>query len=212
MAPLAERAIVRGEGFVSDLTFIEAYVPRQGFVVDLGCGRGLFANLLRESSARRRVLGVDRDARKVALARATEREGLRFSVADIVTQPPPRCDAITLVDVLQVLVPAEQERLLRACAAALPEGGRLIVKAQEARSDPRFAFGYAQRLLAARLGLAGHARGRFHFPDRADILALLRDCGFAAGAISMPRRPYTDAVFIGRRLPKPRRRAARAAS
>ncbi|MBU6424157.1 MAG: hypothetical protein KGQ88_09005, partial [Chloroflexi bacterium] len=57
-APLLARWAVHGRAFLSDLARIEEYVPRHGFIVDLGCGDGLFANLLAETSPRRRVLGL----------------------------------------------------------------------------------------------------------------------------------------------------------
>jgi 2-polyprenyl-3-methyl-5-hydroxy-6-metoxy-1,4-benzoquinol methylase len=40
--PLVDRALVRARAFLSDLTFIEPFVPRRGFVVDLGCGHGIW--------------------------------------------------------------------------------------------------------------------------------------------------------------------------
>ena len=70
-APLVTRLFVHGRAFLSDLAFVERYVPKHGFIVDLGCGHGLFANVLMESSAQRRVLGLDLDPRKIDVARAT---------------------------------------------------------------------------------------------------------------------------------------------
>src|SRR5881409_2355196 len=47
-APLGARVFVHGRAFLSDLAFVERFVPRNGFIVDLGCGHGLFACLPRE--------------------------------------------------------------------------------------------------------------------------------------------------------------------
>lgn len=201
-APLLERLFVRGRAFLADLTFVEAFAPRQGFVVDLGCGHGLFANLLREASERRRVLGVDADPRKIAIARATEREGIRFELGDIAAEPPPPCDCVTLLDVLYLLPFETQEVVLARCAAALPEGGRLLAYAQEARVDPRYALGYAQELVSTRLGLTRGRRGRFFYSSREQALAMFARTGFAAEAVPIPRRPYTDILYLGRRLPR----------
>lgn len=201
-APLLDRLFVRGRAFLSDFPFVEAYVPRAGFVVDLGCGHGLFANVLREASERRRVLGVDVDERKIAVAKRTEREGLRFAVGDIVREVPPPCDGVTIVDVLYLLPFEEQEQVLANCAGALPEGGQLVVKAQEARLDPRYALTYGQELVATRLGLTVGGRGRFFFPTREQAFDMFASSGFAAEAIAMPRRPYTDVLYVARRLPR----------
>src|SRR5688572_2964589 len=85
-APFGARLFVHGRAFLSDLAFVERYVPRHGFIVDIGCGHGLFANVLAEASDARRVLGVDVDERKIAVARATAegRAALRFEVGDAI--------------------------------------------------------------------------------------------------------------------------------
>src|SRR5256885_16826952 len=159
-APLGARLFVHGRAFLSDLAFVERFVPRNGFVVDLGCGHGLFACLLRESSDNRRVLGIDLDPRKVEVARGAVRDTqwLRFEVGDIVTDPPPKCDVVTIVDVLYLLPFEQQEQVLRNAAAALGEGGPLVVKAQERRADPRYAITYAQEKGTVGLGFTRGGR------------------------------------------------------
>ena len=200
-APLLDRILVRGRAFLSDLTFIEPFVPRRGFVVDLGCGHGLFANLLREASEVRRVLGVDIDERKIAVAKLTEREGLRFEVGEVVSTPPPPCDAITIVDVLYLLPEDAQEQLVANCARTLAEGRTLLVFAQEARLDPRYVIGYGQELASTSLGLTRGGQ-RLRYRSRDGMVALLARHGFVTDVMPLPRRPYTDALYVARRLPK----------
>lgn len=202
-APLGARLFVHGRAFLSDLAFVEQYVPRHGFVVDVGCGHGLFANVLAEASAARRVLGIDIDERKIAVARSTAegRPALRFEVGDAIATPPPRCDAVTIVDVLYLLPFEDQERVLRNAAAALLEGKPLIVKAQERALTPRFALTYGQELVTVALGFTRGARSRFHFPTRADATGMFERAGFAVDVVEMPRRPYTDVVYLARRRP-----------
>src|ERR671925_382528 len=104
-APIAARLFVHGRAFLSDLAVVENYVPKKGFIVDLGCGHGLFACVLREASPTRRVLGIDLDPRKIEIARSAiqDTQWLRFEVGNIVTEAPPKCDAVTVVDVLYLL-------------------------------------------------------------------------------------------------------------
>ena len=201
-APLLERLLLRGRAFLADLAFVESFVPRRGFIVDLGCGQGLFANLLREASEGRRVLGVDSDPRKVAIAKSTEREGLRFQLGDVVAEPPPPCDCVTIVDVLYLLPFEAQEQLAAHCAQVLAEGRLLVIYAQEARPDPRYALGYLQELVATSLRLTRGGRGRFCYSTREELVAMLSRHGFATDVIPLPRRPYTDALYLARRLPR----------
>src|SRR5213593_3202151 len=144
-APIGARLFIHGRAFLSDLAVVERYVPNKGFIVDLGCGHGLFACVLREASPTRRVLGIDLDPRKIDVARGAiqDTQWLRFEVGDIVADVPPRCDAV-----------------------ALGEGGPLVVKAQERRLDPRYALTYGQELITVSVGFTQGGHERFFFPSR----------------------------------------------
>lgn len=202
-APTVARLFVRGRAFLSDLAVVERYVPNQGFIVDLGCGHGLFACVMRESAPERRVLGIDLDPRKIEVARAAiqDTQWLRFEVGDIVKQPPPKCDAVTIVDVLYLLSFEDQEKVLKNAASALGEGGPLIVKSQEKRLDPRYALTYAQEMITVSLGFTRGGRERFYFPTREEALAMFDRAGFKVDVIEMPNRPYTDVVYLARKAP-----------
>lgn len=205
-APMVARTLVHGRAFLSDLAFVDRYVPRHGYVVDLGCGHGLFANLLAEAAPNRRVLGIDMDERKIEIARATiqGREGIKFEVGDIVDEAPPKCDAITIVDVLYLLSPADQEAVLRKAAAALVENAPLVVKAQERAATPRYALTYAQELVTTALGITRASARRFHFLSRPEAVAMFERSGFLVDVIDMPARPYTDVLYLARKAPGPR--------
>lgn len=202
-APLLARLFVHGRAFLSDFTLLERYVPRKGFVVDLGCGYGLFACVLRETSATRRVLGIDLDEGKIEVARSAikDTQWLRFEVGDIVHDPLPRCDAVTIVDVLYLMPFERQEQVLRNAATALGEGAPLIVKAQERRRDPRYAVTYAQELVTTSLGFTRGGRERLFFASRDESLAMFERAGFLVDVVEMPRRPYTDVLYLARKAP-----------
>ena len=205
-APLVARTLVHGRAFLSDLAFVDRYVPRHGFIVDLGCGHGLFANLLAEASPNRRILGIDHDERKIAVARATiqGRESVRFELGDMIHEAPPKCDAVTIIDVLYLLPPADQEAVLRKAASSLVENAPLVVKAQERTASPRYAITYAQELVTTALGVTRGGARRFHFQGREDAVAMFERAGFLVDVIEMPGRPYTDVVYLARKAPAPR--------
>lgn len=204
-APLIARWFVHGRAFLSDLAFVERYLPRHGFVVDLGCGHGLFTNVLAEAGPGRRVLGIDVDERKIAVARGTigGREGLRFEVGDIIHELPPHCDAITIVDVLYLLTPSDQEAVLRNAAQALAPNAPLVVKAQERAASARYALTYGQEILTVGLGFTRRSARRLHFLARAEALAMFERAGFLVDVVEMPRRPYSDVLYLARKAPAP---------
>jgi 2-polyprenyl-3-methyl-5-hydroxy-6-metoxy-1,4-benzoquinol methylase len=202
-APIGARLFVHGRAFLSDLAVVERYVPKQGFIVDLGCGHGLFACVMRESSPTRRVLGIDLDPRKIEVARGAiqDTQWLRFEVGDIVADAPPKCDGVTVVDVLYLLPFEQQEQVLRNAASALGEGGSLVVKAQERKRDPRYALTYAQEMVTVSLGFTRGGHERFYFPTREESLAMFERAGFLVDAVEMPYRPYTDVLYLARKAP-----------
>lgn len=205
-APVAARAHVHGRAFLSDLAFVDRYVPRHGFIVDLGCGHGLFANLLAEAAPGRRILGIDHDEGKIAIARATAigRENLRFEVGNIACDPTPTCDAVTIIDVLYLMPQPVQEAVLRRAAAALSENAPLVVKAQERTASARYLFGYAQEVVATAVGLTRGAANGLHFSSRRESVAMFERAGFLVDIIEMPGRPYTDVVYLARKAPAAR--------
>jgi len=202
-APIGARLFVHGRAFLSDLAVVERYVPKKGFIVDLGCGHGLFACVMREASPTRRVLGIDLDERKIEVARKAIRDTqwLRFEVGNIVTDTPPKCDGVTIVDVLYLLPFDQQEQVLKNAASALGEGGPLVVKSQEKRLDPRYALTYAQEIVTVSLGFTRGGRDRFFFPSREEALAMFERAGFVVDVVEMHRRPYTDVVYLARKAP-----------
>lgn len=112
---------------------IEALVPRNGVVVDLGCGEGVLAHLLARRSSERSVIAIDHDARRVArLARSVSGPQIEARRASIVDAPLPTCDGVLLVDVLHYFERAEQESILARAFAALRPGGVLLLREPDA--------------------------------------------------------------------------------
>lgn len=112
---------------------IEALVPRDGVVIDLGCGEGLLAHVLARRAPGRRVLAVDHDAARVERVRRSAAglsiEAVHASMLDVAL---PRCDAVLLVDVLHYFERAAQEALLARAVEALRPGGLLLLREPDA--------------------------------------------------------------------------------
>lgn len=93
--------------------------------LDVGCGTGELARLLRSRSPQ--VVGLDADAEMIALAQglSPSRPDLTFAVGSVLDLPPqPRYDVITAVAVLHHVPFAAAVVRLR---AALAPGGTLLV-------------------------------------------------------------------------------------
>jgi len=158
---------------------IEPLLPRAGRVLDLGCGNGLFAAILKLGSPERTITGFDLDEKKIASARAAFKdwEGMDFSVGDLVHSDYPPADIITIIDVLYLIPPDARETILRKCHAALPPGGVLAVKDMDTRPRWKYAWNMVQETLAVKI--IGFTLGsRFHFLGREVFTATLNRLGF----------------------------------
>jgi SAM-dependent methyltransferase len=109
---------------------IDPLAPGEGTIVDLGCGYGLISLILALKSAGRRVIGVDRDARKIEVARrAAGRVGnASFLLQDFRTWQPVPADCVLLVDVLHYWRPEGQEEIIASACGCLGAGGMVILR------------------------------------------------------------------------------------
>lgn len=99
-----------------------------GAVLDVACGRGQLALLLRETGMARSVVGFDWDAAKITTATeaAAGLDGVRFDEGDVRNAELPPADTVLLVDILHYLTREEQDGLLVRSARAARE--RVIVR------------------------------------------------------------------------------------
>lgn len=102
-------------------------------LLDLGCGLGLLAHALARDGQSLAYYGVDNDAPKIARGRrAAERIGLanaRFEVVDLANALPVHRGSVAILDVLQYLPQAAQQRLLDVAIAMLTPGAKLVIRA-----------------------------------------------------------------------------------
>jgi uncharacterized protein len=122
-----------------------------GTVVDLGCGYGMALCFAAFGDKRRRLVGCDLDAHRVAVARqALGNLNADVTVADIRQFELPPAGLILILDVLQYLPAAEQQVLLKRCCSALAPGGILVFRVHDRERGLRSAIALAfDRLIFA---------------------------------------------------------------
>ncbi len=201
--PLSHRLFVRARLLLSDLEFVERYLPKSGLIIELGCGHGLFSILAALRHPERQVIGIDLSSTKIYLARQTAHPAnVQFEIADAMTYTPPRpADAVAIVDVMYLLDPEAQRRVLAHAFTCLGPGGTLVWKAQETRPRWKYWCTYLQERIMTSTGVTLNPGKGLHFLPRHRATALLEACGFAAvSAIDMPSwRPYSDVLYLAHR-------------
>ena len=175
---------------------VVAELPEQGTIAELGCGHGLLCALA-AAKPERKIIGVDPDERKIALARqclsGMSNVDLRVgSAGDL----PSSLDAIVICDVLYLLPPAEWKRILSACRLRLRSGGRLVIK--EADVSPRWKYRKAVLQEQVMVGLLGRTKtsGGLHFQPAAQTEILLHSLGFLVTAIRKLGKGYSTAHVL----------------
>ena len=64
---------------------IEALIPQEGLIIDIGCGYGLLSNLIALKSYKRNVIGIDSSETRIMTAQKTvnKRKNIEFIKQDI---------------------------------------------------------------------------------------------------------------------------------
>src|SRR5215210_4809896 len=197
------RLFVLARHLLAPLRRVAAEVPARGRVLDLGCGHGLFTNLLAVTSPEREILGIDPSPEKLQVARRASLDLpnvlYRQGRAEDVTERD--FDAITILDVLYLLPDDEKVAVLRRCRELLAPTGMLLLKTNDTRPRWKYAIVRAEEELMVRvLGLTFGSQ--IHFRGIPEYTALLRSAGFEPRVLKIDGgRPAPHRLYICRRIP-----------
>jgi len=109
---------------------IEKHIPKEGTIVDIGCGYGLLANLLVLRSSKREVMGKDLSVKRISIAQKTtnNRKRIQFKYMNALDLQTRKYNAIVMSDFLHHIDYGAQEQLLVHCYQKLLPGGLLIIE------------------------------------------------------------------------------------
>lgn len=117
---------------------VESFIPQKGFIIDLGCGDGFFANLLAITSKHRNVYGIELNKTRIKDA-DKGLQNTKFINGDITKKEIPDADVIILFHVLHHLNSYEQqEKLLKKCLQKIKRGGKLLI----VEVEPKISYKY----------------------------------------------------------------------
>ena len=177
---------------------IGQYLPREGRVLDIGCGFGLFSLYFASLAPGCRLTGVDRDARRIGFAQESARR-LGLDNAEYHVGDAPQWsaagpfDAVYLLDLIHHLPVEEVEGFLVKLRGQLSERGVLVVKDVEDRPRWKMAF----TLLLDRLMVG---REPIHYWPADEFCALLERLGFEVVRHRMRDfLPYPHILYVARR-------------
>jgi SAM-dependent methyltransferase len=150
--PLVERAYANVRFSILRpklLSVMDLLLPDEGRILDIGCGFGLFAAYFGQTQPARRIVGVDPNARRIAMARRVCDHvgvpGNTFVAGDArdVALEGPFAGAYVL-DVMHHIPAADQLPLLERLRDLLAPRGVLVVK--DITTEPRFGLAFTRAL------------------------------------------------------------------
>lgn len=177
------------------LSILDLLVPSEGRILDVGCGFGLFAGYFGQMAPQRSIIGIDPDARRVAISQRVAREvGLRrheFHVGDVRTATIEGLfDGIYILDVMHHIAARDQEPVLRKLHDKLLPGGRLVMK--DVTTLPRYGLLFTEVLDRVMVGMNEELAYRHH----REWERILRSIGFRVRTVRVPDvLPYPHVVL-----------------
>ena len=169
-------------------------------LVDLGCGFGLFSLYYATVRPALTVEGLDRNARRIGMARAAAarlgRPNVRYEVGDVMDwKGGERFDAAYLLDIVHHIPPEAVRPLVEQVARTLPAGGRLLVKDVDRHPAYKRWFTHA-------LDKVMDPAASVRYWDTDELQGLLESVGFDVHRhLMVDVLPYPHVLYIARRRP-----------
>lgn len=114
----------------NDYSVFNEILPKEGRILDIGCGYGFMSNMLGFASPKRVIRGIDYDGEKIEVASLGNlRSGnVSFDQCNAIEYDFGCNRAIILSDVLHYLQPSEQSILLEKCIRSMEPGGMIVIR------------------------------------------------------------------------------------
>ena len=176
--------------FTAPYEKLEQLIPKKGFIIDLGCGYGIFSNFLGLTGPQRQVLGIELDSQKIKFANRGIKN-VRFMKADITRIALREADVILLIHVLHHLNSfAEQEKLLVECKKRLTRNGKLIVAEVDKKPILKYILGWiADRIL--------YPGDKIYYQMPNELGKLFRNLGFRFKMIKADGgKPFAHIIYV----------------
>ena len=103
---------------------IDNFLPKEGKIIDLGCGEGVIARYLAKAKTRK-VVGIDNDKKRL---QQSAKENLEFIFSDIRNYVLKDIDGVVISDVLHHLNFNDQKKIFSNIYRGFNKNGVLVIK------------------------------------------------------------------------------------
>ncbi len=152
--PLKEKLFCLLRYISAPFNEVEHFVPKNGNILDIGCGHGLFELILKNKSNKRVIVAIDPDLKKIQLAQEITKlfTNLQFKVSttnEVHDSFP--IDCCILFDVDYLLNLEEKKQILLQAKSYLKKNGTIIFKTVVNDGSIGYYLGYLQELIVVTL-------------------------------------------------------------
>ena len=188
-----QKILIQGRPLICPFHVLVSLVPARATVLDVGCGSGVFLNLLASLRQTSGSLGIDTSPSAIELARgasraSAEKEGPVFECRTAESGLPGGVyDVVSMIDVAHHVEPAQQRNIIQEAAGMVAPGGRFLYK--DIGSRPLW------RAWANRLHDLVLTREWIHYIEVRDVMAWLDEAG-----LELVNRQTINMLWYGHEL------------
>ncbi len=153
---------------------IERFIPKEGKIIDVGCGHGSFSVYLALKEKKRRIIGMDLNKKRISAANKASKsiKNVKFFYRDLIKDTCiKRADVIMLIDLLHHIPYKTQKSLIKECYNKLRKSGKIIIKDMADRPRWKYYHNYLHDKI-----ISGQKKLFYLSPSKIDIM--LRKTGF----------------------------------
>jgi 1-acyl-sn-glycerol-3-phosphate acyltransferase len=163
----------------NNYAYFHRLISRNASITDIGCGFGPLDYMLSMLSEERKILGIDYDEDKVAVANHnfTRTDNIRFVCANALTYDFPGSDVFVLNDVLHYMNYVSQKQLIGKCIRNLQPGGIIIIRDGDPDRIKQHGLTRFTELLSTRLLGFNKRENDLYFPSHKQFICIAGEYG-----------------------------------
>jgi uncharacterized protein len=176
----------------------DEFLPKEGEILDIGCGYGYITYMLSFTSEKRIITGIDYDEEKISVARHcfSKNDRVQFIAGDVRNYSFEKKDAFLLYDIMHYLPEESQEELLRRCIENLRENGIILIREANKSMKKRHRRTKLTELISTRTGFnkTMDLSGTLYFTSAEQIAAIVSDYGMQMDVVD--NKKVTSNLFF----------------